>query len=148
MEHRSLEVVRPFRLEERGEMSKVYPQTFCLIFETAPVWLTALRSTQVKNIYMLGYTSFSNLNCCLQQLNIDIGLYNHFITSLGRTCFSFSPPSHHVTYLISGTIPFLNEQAKWLKNKKGIFITDQHTRFRRTLPGSLLQFKRTSHSIL
>ena len=47
------EVVRPLRLEEQGEISEFHPQSFCLIFETAPVWLTALRKTQVKYIFIL-----------------------------------------------------------------------------------------------
>ena len=42
-EQQCLEVVRPFRLKERGEIPMVHPQSFCLIFETAPMWLTALR---------------------------------------------------------------------------------------------------------
>ena len=102
------EVVRPFRLEEEGEISTVHPQSFCLIFETAPVWLTALRKTQVKSIFVPKCTSFSNLNCWLQQHKIDMGLYNHFITSIGHSRFIFSSPTIYVTYLVSGTLPFLN----------------------------------------
>ena len=105
-QEKTQEVVRPYRLEERGELLEYCPQNFCLIFETAPVWLTALRQPQVKKIYVSNYTSFSSLICHLQQNKIDLGLYNHFITSLGRTRFCFSSPPDNVTYLVSGTIPF------------------------------------------
>ena len=54
------EVVRPLRLQERGEISVLQPQSFCLIFEKAPVWLAALRIEQVKKIFVPGCTSFSS----------------------------------------------------------------------------------------
>ena len=110
--------------------------------------LAHIKTEQVKKIFVPSCTSFSSLNCCLQQHKIDTGLYNHFITSLGRNSFIFSSPIGHVTYLVSGTIPYLNEQSKWIRQKKGIFVTDSHTRFRRGLPKSLLGFQRLTHTMV
>ena len=53
-----------------------------------------------------------------------------------------------VTYLISGSISFLNEQSNWIKNKEAIYVTDTCSRFRRALPTSKLQFKRLSHTMV
>ena len=36
------EVVRCERTEERGEILPIQPQSFCIVFEHAPVWLLVL----------------------------------------------------------------------------------------------------------
>ena len=69
----------------------------------------------------------SSLICHLQQNKLDLDLYNHSISPLGRICFCFSSPPDDATYLVSGTITFLNEQSKWIRNLKKPFKSQTNT---------------------
>ena len=138
-------VLRTDRVEEHGQIKNYARQSFCLVFETEPIWLLALQPQFTKYIYLSGYTSLSNFHCDLQQHKIDLGLYHNAITSLGFSSFIFSPPPNNITYLLSGSISFLNEQSHQIVTKEAIYITDKHTRFRRALPSTNLSWKRLSH---
>ena len=65
------------------------------------------------------------------------------IQHLGRKPFVFSPPFTEVTYLVSGSLAFLNEQSLWIKTKKAVLVAEH--RFRRNLHTSPYLYSRISH---
>ena len=139
-------VIRSDRVEESGQMKQFKLQSFCIIFESEPVWLLTLKPQFTKSIYVLGCTSFSNFNCYLQQHKIEPALYYIAMTSLVLSSFHFSSPPNNVTYLLSGSVAILNEQSKRIVTKTAAYITDRHTLFRRALPTTKFTWKRLTHA--
>ena len=124
-------------------------QSFCIIFGNEPVWLLALRPQFVKKVYVSGSISYAHFNSILIENNLSASLYHNVIKLLGTNIVHFSsPPSQDLIYLISGSISFLNDKSLELGTKKGIYVTEQHTRLRRTLPTTHILMKRINHAMV
>ena len=108
----------PNEWRKGGQISHETPQSFCLLFERSPVWLLSLNSGNTAYIYLLNCDSFVDFNAHLDGHKINNSLYHSVISSLGRKRFVFSPPPEEVIYLVSGSLPFLNEQSRLIVNKK------------------------------
>ena len=82
-------VIRAGRLEERGQIKKLVPRTFCLLFETFPVWLLALSKENTAFIYLTDYNSYSHFNSLFNENKIVKNLYQSAVLSLGIDKFIF-----------------------------------------------------------
>ena len=103
------DVTHDIRMEERGQL-QVYPsQSFCILFETIPIWILAMRPDICHIIYVPNCDSFVNLNTILDNYKIDKTLYHLVIDFVGAHHFRFSEPNDDVLYLVSGSISFLND---------------------------------------
>ena len=138
---------RTHRVEERGQLQYYTSQSFCLLFETVPIWLLALRPDFCQWIYIPTCNSLEHLESIIAQHKIDKTLYSLVIGFVGKSRFRFHEPKHDVLHLVSGSIPFLNEKSIQIGTKKGIFITDHHLTLRRTLPQRQLNLTRFKHSL-
>ena len=116
------------RRVEEGVIMKIQPQSFCIIFEKAPIWLLALDPSYVVKIYLSEIFSFDHLYSHLLELKIDQSLYTNVISSLQPSTFEFTSPPNDVVYLISGTTVFLNERLNIIRQKQAIFVTDTSVR--------------------
>ena len=141
-------VDRPIRMEERGKLQKITPQSFCLLFEFAPVWLLALTPLNTDCIYLLNCNSFAAFHSHLHEHKIDKILYQSVISALGKRCFIFSTPPDDIVYLVSGSLPYLNDKSVKILNKRSIFVTDHNVRFRRKIPSSYLTCSRITHAMV
>ena len=137
-----MEHVNTKRVEEKGQIKQFQPLVVWLIFEKAPVWLLALQPNLIQKIYVYGMYSFDHLFSCLTENKIDHTLSYLVITTLGQHSFAFTSPPTDAICLISGSISFLNDRSSLILNKKGIFITENDLRCRRTPQ----DFFRLSHS--
>ena len=75
-------------------------------------------------------------------------MYLILIDYLGKSCLRFKVPTQEVVYLVSGSIPFLNDKSAQIGKNKGIFITDHFFNLRRGLtrnPLNLIRFKHSSY---
>ena len=114
-----LEVVRPERQEEYGQVQAFQKHDICVIFEHIPVWLFCLKPSFIKTIYLNECRSFDHFYSKLKEYKIVKSLLSHVISNLDKKCFCFANPPPHVLYLISGSITFLNDLPPWLRQKKG-----------------------------
>ena len=135
-------------MEERGKIQKITPQSFCLLYESAPVWLLALTPRNTDCIYLLNCDSFVDFNTHLDENKLDKNLFHSVISALGRQRFIFNPPPDDIVYLVSGSLSYLNEKSNKILKKRGIFITDHNVRFRRKLPETYLTCARISHAMV
>ena len=138
-------LVRTSRVEEVGRIPKYNTHAFCLIFEREPIWLLALRKDFTRCIFIHNYNSVVEFFEHLTEHKIDNRLYENVLQHLGTSRFIFSSPTTDAIYLVSGSIPFLNEISSMIRQKRGVFITDNHLRFRRKLPRCNLELNRISH---
>lgn len=88
----------------------------------------------MKKVYLSDYASFDAFYSHLKENKIDQTLFLHVVHFIGTDLFAFSQPHPDSIYLISGTLPFFNERSTWIRNKKGIFITDYSTSPRQVPP--------------
>ena len=86
-------VIRAGRSEERGQIKKFVPRTFCLLFETFPVWLLALSKENTAFIYLTDYNSYSHFNSLFNEDKIVKNLYQPAVLSLGVDKFIFGSSS-------------------------------------------------------
>ena len=77
-----------------------------MVFQGNPIWLLALEPNYVEKIFMVDFSSFSQLAKHLTDKELDFTLYNSLVSYLGRTTFIFKPPPTQIMYLISGDIIF------------------------------------------
>ena len=133
-------------MEERGQIQAYQSHSFCILFETAPIWLLALRPNICHWIYLPTCNSLEHLISIITQHKIDKTLYLLLIRYVGNHRLRFSAPTQDVIYLVSGTIPFLNDKSLQIGQKKGIFITDHHFNLRRGLHSSPLHLTRFKHT--
>ena len=133
-------------MEERGQIQAYQSHSFCILFETAPIWILALRPNICRWIYLPTCNSLEHLISIISQHKIDKTLYLLLIRYLGNHRLRFSAPTQDVIYLVSGTIPFLNDKSFEIGQKKGIFITDHHLHLRRACDNSPLQLTRFKHT--
>ena len=119
------DVTHDVRMEERGQL-QVYPsQSFCILFETIPIWILAMRPDICHIIYVPNCDSFVNLNTILDNYKIDKTLYHLVIDFVGAHHFRFSEPNDDVLYLVSGSISFLNDISLLIRQKKKLRSTAQ-----------------------
>lgn len=64
-------LIRPSRKEERGSIPLSQPQSFNLIFESAPVWMLVLPVGAIKFVYLENITSLSAFSSLLDERKID-----------------------------------------------------------------------------
>ena len=81
-------VCRPKRMEERSRVQKNSPQSFCLLFESAPVWLLALNPRNAAYIYLLKCDFLGDFNAHLDENKINKILS---ISALGQSQFVSIP---------------------------------------------------------
>ena len=124
------------------------PQSFCIVFQNNPVWLLALQSQFVSKIFVLGSITFDDFNARLENNILSKGLYHKVIELLGPNLFTFSSPPQDTIYLISGDVTFLNEKFEQFRTKKGIYVTEVHTRIRRRLPSTSIPVNRVNHVMM
>ena len=136
------------QMEERGKSQKITPQTFYLLFESAPVWLLALTPRNTDCIYLSNCDSSVHFYTHLDENKIDKILYHYAISTLGKRHFIFSPPPNNIIYLVSGSLPYLNDKSSKILKKRGIFITYHSVRFRRRIPATYLICARISHAMV
>ena len=109
---------------ERGSIKPLRPLYFCIVFQFAPVRVLVLRRHFVKKIYLYNCVSFDDFYSQLKENKIDQTLFLNVIHLIRTDLFEFSSPHPDSIYLISGSLPFFNDRSAWIRNKKGIFITD------------------------
>ena len=76
-----------------------------------------LEPNYVEKIFMVNFSSFSQLAKYLTDKDLDFTLYNSLVSYLGRTSFIFKPPPKDIIHLISGDVIFLNDKASKLRIK-------------------------------
>ena len=106
------------RMEGQGKIQKINPQYFCLLFESAPVCLLALTPRNTDYVYLLNCDSFVDFNTHLDENKIDKNLSCSVISTLGKCRFIFSPPPDDIVYLVSGSLPYLNDKSSKILKKE------------------------------
>ena len=107
-------IVRHTRQTERGIITQKKKLSVAMVFQGNPIWLLALEPNYVEKIFMVDFSSFSQLAKYLTDKELDFTLYNPLVSYLGRSSFIFKPPPKDIIYLISGDVIFLNDKASKL----------------------------------
>ena len=105
-------------MEERGQVKKIVPQSFYLLFKSTPVCLLALNQRNAEYIQFLKCDYFVDLDAHLDENNIKKSLCHSAILSLGRKRSIFNSPPDDIIYLVSGSLPFLNENSILIMKKR------------------------------
>ena len=123
---------RQKRQTEKGIIPRKRKLSVAMVFQGNPIWLLALEPNYVEKIFMVDFSSFSQLAKYLTDKDLDFTLYNSLVSYLGRTSFIFKPPPKDIIHLISGDVLFLNDKASKLRIKNSftaqMFIanTEEH----------------------
>ena len=110
-------IVRHTRQTEKGIITQKKKLSVAMVFQGNPIWLLALEPNYVEKIFMVDFSSFSQLAKYLTDKDLDFTLYNSLVSYLGRTSFIFKPPPKDIIHLISGDVNFLNDKASKLRIK-------------------------------
>ena len=132
------EVIKKTRQTEKGIITQKHKLSVALVFQGNPIWLLALEPHYVEKIFMVDFSSFTQLAKHLTDKELDFTLYNSLVSYLGRTTFIFQPPPKGIMHLISGSVNFLNEKASMLRIKNFLYSSDVHHKYRRALTFSIL----------
>ena len=125
-------ILRHTRQTEKGIITQKNKLSVAMVFQGNPIWLLALEPNYVEKIFMVDFSSFSQLAKYLTDKDLDFTLYNSLVSYLGRTSFIFKPPPKDIIHLISGDVLFLNDKASKLRIKNSftaqMFIanTEEH----------------------
>ena len=119
-------VLRHTRKTEEGIISQSKTISIAMIFQGNPIWLLALEPIYVDKIFMVEFHSFSQLAKYLTDKELDFTLYNSLVSYLGRSSFIFESPPKDTSYLISGSVKFLNDKASKLRIKTFTYCSDVH----------------------
>ena len=124
------------RTEETGTIPLDLHLSVDIIFEHAPVWLLGLDRHLLRSLYVVGFSSMTEILTHLSKLNLDVAFYNQAFVSLGigRISTGMIPRENSDITLVSGSLRFLNEQAVTLRKKKCILITANHYNLRKLPP--------------
>ena len=130
---------RPRRVEETGRINLLSLGTVIIRFERYPVWLLFISTEMVEFIIIDQFRSFSELDAYIKNNNIDSQLYTSLVLHLGLSKFKFGPTdvNEAKVCLVSGSIRYLNDQSRSLRNRRFVFLTETHTTCRRlpSIPG-------------
>ena len=138
-------IVRHTRQTEKGIITQKKQLSVAMVFQGNPIWLLALEPNYVEKIFMVDFSSFSQLAKYLTDKDLDFTLYNSLVSYLGRTSFIFKPPPKDIIHLISGDVIFLNDKASKLRIKNFLYCSDVHRKYRRTSPTSPFSLKQLRH---
>ena len=70
------------------------------------------------SIYLNNFTSYEHFKSYLNEHRINRSLYLTAVTFLGVNEFLFAPPPDDIVLLVSGSIPFLNDQTALIRKIK------------------------------
>ena len=104
------------RVEEKGNIFRLYLGKVLLRFETSPIWLLSISKDMIKAIVFDQFESFWDLELYFKNSKIDAQLYSSIVRYLGFENFEFGHKGRGTAniFLLSGSTKFLNDHVNML----------------------------------